>query len=206
MKKSLLLIAAFGFLFLGCKPVVNNYYTTYSSNGGSSGNSNATSMYPGVEDNVARPGKIYYSDGTVSEFYNKDKTPVGIVANLTDDGNVKYIIGLKKYGQISTSSARSYAKSYDAECNFNKEKWEIPDINMFDFISASADLINNGVTNLLVAGYTKSLGKVHNMNYWAFGSANPGDGYAAACNPITLSSGKNFTSACLILILDVSAL
>ena len=34
---------------------------------------------------------------------------------------------------------------------------------MFDFISTSADLINNGVINLLVAGYTKSLVKVHNM-------------------------------------------
>lgn len=214
MKKNIFLIIVAALFFAGCKQpdVINNYYYNTPENGnigssGSAGNaSGAVSVYPGVDDCDPRPGKIYYSDGSVSEFYDKTKTPVGIVVNLTDEGKVKYIVGLKDSEiPVDYKVAQTFTGEYDANCDFAKGKWKLPTNKTGMLIGNVSDLINKGITNVVVAGFTGNIAKLKNTNYHT-STQSDSSTYMICFNPIIggyyVTSGIKLALA----VLDVSAL
>ena len=159
-------------LFAGCKTAVSCDCTCNDNNNGGGSTqvvyTSGTTKYPGVEDSVPRVGKIYYSDGSVREFYNSAKTPVGIVAFLKADGSVKAITGL--YSNIRGlvySDALTYVKNYDAGCDFHKGKWQLLSRDDAGELYSGFEYIRYGFDQLIAGGYTGEVFKFGNsINMW----------------------------------------
>lgn len=128
-------------------------------------------------------GKIVYSDGSVSEYYDSTKTAVGIVIAGKDDA-VKKIVSLTETFSLWWE-AKSWCNNYsDASGNSN---WYLPSIEELNQLYAVKNTVNTAIDKIIAGGGTAT--KLGTDYYWSSSGIN----YDLACG-LSFSDGRQVSS------------
>ena len=109
-------------------------------------------------------GKLYYSDGTISDEYDEDKTVIGIVSNLYEDGSPKTLIPTSINMQTRQfSSAKGSSTSYSVG---SFEDWNLPDSIEMQSILFNTKSINEGLSKVSQTSRIKTEQENAGDAYW----------------------------------------